>query len=181
MKNKEKKSKPTVQERFDKFVDKTSDPDGCWLWKGATVGNDPCYGGFIFDGKKQRAHRVSWILEHGQIPDGMCVLHHCDQRLCVRVSHLFLGTNKDNYDDMMAKHRNGKSGPKLTKQQRIAIALDKRKLAKIAKDYGITMSGIGYIKKTYAWVRRSYQHELLRLRSPQSGTPDLGYNLSTAA
>lgn len=49
------------------------------------------------------AHRASWIVHHGPIPDGMFVCHHCDNKPCVRPDHLFLGTNQDNVDDAVAK------------------------------------------------------------------------------
>jgi hypothetical protein len=51
------------------------------------------------------AHRVSWVLTNGPILDGLCVLHRCDNRICVNPSHLFLGTKKDNFQDMITKGR----------------------------------------------------------------------------
>ncbi len=57
------------------------------------------------NGKLQRAHRVAWEHERGPIPDGMLVLHACDRPPCVRVAHLFLGTQADNMADMDAKGR----------------------------------------------------------------------------
>lgn len=52
------------------------------------------------------AHRFAWELSNGEIPRGMCVLHRCDNRGCVNVLHLFLGTNFDNVTDMVTKGRN---------------------------------------------------------------------------
>lgn len=51
------------------------------------------------------AHRVSWILSYGEIPQGMLVLHHCDNTFCVNPTHLFLGTQRDNVHDALAKGR----------------------------------------------------------------------------
>lgn len=51
------------------------------------------------------AHRVAWERENGPVPEGMCVLHHCDNRACVNVEHLFLGTKQDNTQDMLQKDR----------------------------------------------------------------------------
>jgi hypothetical protein len=55
--------------------------------------------------KHYRAHRLAWILEHGSIPDGAVVMHKCDNKHCVRLDHLALGTHKDNMLDKMAKGR----------------------------------------------------------------------------
>ena len=63
------------------------------------------YGQFGIAGKPELAHRVAWIFANGPIPQGLCVLHKCDNPPCVAVEHLFLGTNKDNTHDMMAKGR----------------------------------------------------------------------------
>lgn len=79
----------------------------CWLFTERQNGG---YGG-IDDGSGNRrmirAHRASWIVEVGPIPVGLCVLHRCDNPACVRPSHLFLGTMKDNTADMVAKGRGG--------------------------------------------------------------------------
>lgn len=90
-----------VAERFWRKVSKT---DGCWLW---TAGLDGHGYGQVFDGEKgARAHRVSWMLTIGEIPEGLSVLHKCDVRTCVNPEHLFLGTIADNVSDMVTKGRN---------------------------------------------------------------------------
>lgn len=91
----------SFEERFWSKVDKSRE---CWIWTGAC--RPTGYGNFkIASWQTRSAHRVSWELHNGPIPDGMCVLHHCDVPACVRPDHLFLGTNKDNTQDMMCKGR----------------------------------------------------------------------------
>lgn len=89
-----------VAPRFWSKVDKTNE---CWLW---TASRDTHgYGTFRRDGCVQKAHRVSWELTHGLIPDGLHVCHRCDVPACVNPDHLFLGTMKDNMQDRNAKGR----------------------------------------------------------------------------
>lgn len=84
----------------------------CWLWRRAKSAHG--YGQFhYFMGHKQiAAHRVSWLLAYGEIPEGMCVLHDCDNPVCVNPNHLFLGTQKDNIHDMQYKGRDNFFGHK---------------------------------------------------------------------
>lgn len=78
--------------------------NGCWNWIAATRGKTG-YGAFKYKGKTVDSHRVSFLFYNGEIPDGLLVSHTCDNRLCVNPNHLFLGTHKDNYDDMVNKGR----------------------------------------------------------------------------
>lgn len=106
--------------------------DGCWLWKGARSSQGR-YGCLRIAGKTLAAHRHSYELHKGDIPDGMFVCHRCDVPECVNPDHLFLGTAKDNFDDMVTKGRGvvtfmqkdekgAKNGnAKLSEQQVIAI------------------------------------------------------------
>lgn len=85
----------------DRVVKDPSDPvNGCWLWIGSI--SPTGYGQSTTGG---HAHRASWRIHRGEIPDELCVLHRCDVRPCVNPDHLFLGTRTDNSKDMVAKGR----------------------------------------------------------------------------
>lgn len=71
--------------------------DGCWNWTGAVWSSG--YGQFYIDGSMYGAHRVSWIINHGLIPDGKLVLHKCDNRLCVNPDHIYIGNYSNNISD----------------------------------------------------------------------------------
>jgi hypothetical protein len=92
-----------------RFWAKVEKSDGCWTFAPARP-ND--YGSFYrYRGAKVKAHRYSWELHFGPIPDGLDVCHHCDNPPCVRPDHLFLGTHQDNMRDLQQKGRKlGKGG-----------------------------------------------------------------------
>jgi hypothetical protein len=92
-------------ERFWSKVDKTGD---CWIWKASLTHSG--YGQFYHQGGPVRAHRLSYEMEYGPIPNGMYVLHSCDTPACVNPKHLSVGTQKDNLEDMKSKGR-GNGGP----------------------------------------------------------------------
>ncbi len=88
----------------------------CWIWIGS-ISTDG-YGKL----NTKRAHRISFEIHKGKIPKGKLICHDCDNILCIRPSHIFAGTQKENVADMMAKHRERFIGaPKLTEAQVIEI------------------------------------------------------------
>lgn len=95
---------PEFLKRFWSKVNKTK---SCWEWIACV--NEAGYGMIGTTGKKiDRAHRVSYRIHFGEIPERMFVCHKCDNPRCVNPEHLFIGTNQDNVNDMILKKRNSK-------------------------------------------------------------------------
>ena len=78
--------------------------DGCWGWKNALISSGS---GVVASGNKKAtsSYRVSWMIFRGPIPEGLCVLHKCDNRVCTNPDHLYLGTAYDNVHDAIKKNR----------------------------------------------------------------------------
>jgi hypothetical protein len=149
----ESASHKTAKDRFEKKFLVTP---GCWLWqKGKRNG----YGQFDLKGKTVSPHRASYEFYVGKIPDGLRVLHKCDNPPCVNPDHLFLGTDRDNVADCIKKGRakrlrflGGENGrAKLTQESALKIRADKRKLIEIAADYGVTSTTVCDIKAGRRW------------------------------
>ena len=144
-----------IEDRFWLYVSKTDD---CWLWTGM-IRQGSGYG-MIRWGRMQSAHRVSWQLRYGPIPDGMHVLHHCDVPLCVRPDHLFLGTHTENMRDAARKarfHREGvkNNAARLTEDQVQAIrskyAAGGISQQALADQYGIGQASVSRIVRRANW------------------------------
>lgn len=94
-------SRKPLTERFWARVDVVV--GSCWVWTGAV--GDHGYGRITEKGKRYRAHRMAWLINCGEIPEGLSVLHKCDNPSCVNPDHLFLGTQKVNIADGIQKGR----------------------------------------------------------------------------
>lgn len=93
-----------MEERFWAKVDKSSDPNGCWIWTAWTSSEG--YGVIGQPGglRKMYAHRYSAALHFGMFDQRLLVLHHCDNPPCVNPGHLYLGTKSDNGKDFHRRH-----------------------------------------------------------------------------
>jgi hypothetical protein len=140
-------------ERFDEKVNRS---DGCWVWTAET--NRHGYGMFYTKKSPMLAHRFSYEREFGQIPDGMDVCHICDNPACVRPSHLFAGTAKENAADSVAKgraqkgSRNGRA--KLTEEQVLEMRAMRKSgalLYEIADTFGVRRSHVSEIVRGIVW------------------------------
>lgn len=147
-----------IEIRFWEYVRKTR---GCWKWVGAKRSKG--YGAIGESGRgggTRLAHRVSWTIHYGPIPNGMSVLHKCDNPECTNPKHLFLGTIKDNATDMKNKGRSthGEKHPnaRLTEAQVIRIReLSKTNMlqSEIAKVVGTTRKNVSQIATGHRWKR----------------------------
>lgn len=132
-------------------------PDECWEWQGRT--NEDGYG--LFQSKalgEKAAHRISYRLTYGNIPDRLCVLHECDFPPCCNPKHLFLGTRLDNNDDRVNKNRSalGRAYPNavLTEESVRYIRYCVKQgipQSKLANQYGVSSTCINYVVKRKTW------------------------------
>lgn len=146
-----------VRKRFWSKVDVRSATE-CWEWKASRTKKG--YGSFGFVNGTEYAHRVSWILTFGDVPDGLFVCHRCDNRSCVNPNHLFLGTAKDNSEDMVNKGRsivNEKNPMSKLKEddvkqiRAILSSSDRPSHREIAKMFGVSSATVSLIGSNTIW------------------------------
>jgi hypothetical protein len=146
-----------------RFWGKVRIGDGCWEWTGAIAGGSG-YGSFrrsSADGRRANstgAHRVSWLLARGAIPEGLYVCHRCDNRKCVRPSHLFLGTHQDNTNDCISKGRQQRGGRHANAKLTEALVLEARRrvsggelLSIIAQEFGVSPNSLSVAVSGARW------------------------------
>jgi len=145
----------TTEERFWENVQKT---ETCWLWTGAP--NKQGYGQLYVNGKGMYAHRLSYQIRHGSIPEGLDILHTCDRPGCVRPDHLRAGTHQDNMKDRDEKGRGNapkgvdKGNAKLTEAQvkeiRKAYKFGSTQVA-LSQKYAISQVQVSNIINQKSW------------------------------
>ena len=140
-----------------------TDDDSCWLWAGSIFPKNPprprCYPPGNRNGFQ--AHRLMWILRYGEIPLGKFICHHCDNTMCVRPSHLFLGDQESNMDDMVKKGRSphseknprGKLNTEQVQAIRLGYSARYGEQSALAKQYGVTPAAICKILHGENWYR----------------------------
>ena len=148
------------QKYIDRFWTKVDKSGDCWEWLGANNGTG--YGHYWYKDKVWNTHRFSWIIKNGEIPAGLYICHHCDNRLCVNPEHLFLGTAKDNMQDASRKGRlincGGTKGEnhgmsKLTKVEVLKIReyYPESTLKELAEKYDVIPMTIWRVVKRISW------------------------------
>lgn len=150
--------------RFWSKVDQTAGLFGCWPWMGYRMPNG--YGQFGLERRIVLAHRTAWTLARGPIPDGMQANHHCDNPPCCNPAHLFLGDQRANVLDMVAKGRHttrvhperiargSRHGcAKLTEEQVAAIrSRPSASPLALALEYGVDRGTIWKIRRGRSWA-----------------------------
>ncbi len=140
---------------INEFLSHIDKSESCWIWK---LGSSSGYGSLWIKGKYFHAHKLSYELTFGQVSKGLCVLHKCDVRRCVRPDHLFLGTRVDNAADRHSKGRT-KKGSQLPQAK---LDVDKVKIIKalignvtyreIGEKFNVSSSAIWLIANGKNWA-----------------------------
>ena len=148
----------TAEDRFWACIE--FEPNsGCWLWS-ASLRNGG-YGQFWVNGRAVLAHRFSWELHKGKIPEGKIVRHRCDTAACTNPSHLEIGTHQDNADDMVSRGRSLHLPGELGHNSKLS-AVDVKEIRRllslqipqkqIAEKFGVSQPTICLINRKKTWA-----------------------------
>ena len=137
---------------FPKDYELKENEDLCWLWQGSRYQNN--YGKTVWGGKQYFAHRMSYIIFNGLIPNNFIIRHTCDNKRCVNPKHLIIGTQSDNLLDSVKRNTHGLQ--KLTQEEVIEIKKSLKKPYRginkyLAEKYNVTQNAISQIKTNRNW------------------------------
>lgn len=157
------------EERFWSLVNRSG---ACWLWTGSLTALS--YGVFTgrIDGVNfDKAHRYSWALHNGPIPEGKHVLHRCDNRWCVNPEHLWIGTQAENVEDALKKGRHVAGSrvgtSRFDDETIIAIRMADGPIADVARQFGCDYTHVMRIQRSDCWKHLPTREQLLGLESKQ--------------
>lgn len=160
---------------------------GCWVWRGASSGRTARYRhasiGIPHSRRSALVTRVMWELQYGEIPPGLCVLHKCDNPLCVNPQHLFLGTQADNMRDMQNKRRStfGEKSRRATlaSSQVEEIRNSDEPHVQIAKRLGATYGQVCAIRHGRGWPNVPMPDPPVKYRhAPRTQSPETRARIS---
>ena len=161
------KNNPKLYKKYIyEFWNRVIKTNNCWMWNGSRLNsknkNNLVYGIFqIYKNgiqKSYMAHRISWFLKNGDIPDNLMVCHKCDNPLCVNPDHLFLGTNIDNMKDMVSKRRSAsgdKNGRRKLNEEKIKEIIKRYRTGEystsLGREYGVSSGTICSVAEGKTW------------------------------
>jgi hypothetical protein len=181
----ERKPRP-VEPRFWAKVNKESSivrqgMTPCWIWTGGDDGRSETgegYGKFKYGDRYVRAHRVAYILTHGEIGEGLSVMHRCDNPKCVNPDHLQPGTHAQNMADKVAKGRSSgwsrKPSARLTDEQILEIYNSDKPNRQLAREFGLASTGsVRAIKngESHRAITRPFAYEQQPFHAMSACTP----------
>jgi hypothetical protein len=137
------KSKSIGERLVDQAV---RDQNDCLVWTGLKDVNG--YGKISYKSKYWRCHRLIYVLTNGEPPDGLQVLHRCDNRACFNLNHLFLGTQNDNMVDMGKK---GRGNSVLTSENVAEILTGNESTIALAKKFGVRHQIVSAVRNGRSW------------------------------
>jgi hypothetical protein len=167
---------PGVQARF--MASCVPEPNsGCWLW--GRSGTEVGYGHIFVAGRKRYAHRLSFEMFHGPIPEGACVCHRCDVPACVNPDHLFLGSIAENNRDMLEKGRRASfvgemnGAAKVSRDEVLAIRAAAGSVSSISRRFGYSRCTVREIRGGKRWAHIQPAGLALRAsRQPHQTPPE---------
>jgi len=170
-------NKSSIQELFWSKVAITADVNKCWEWQASFLIR---YGSFKANRKTRAAHKVAWELTHGEIPNGLWVLHTCDNAKCVNPNHLYLGTSADNVRDRVERDRGAKGerqpNHKLTNVAVVEIrrkhAFDGVAIRALAREYNVSQKAIQLVVRGKTWKPKCQNCNDISYLSIRNGCDD---------